>query len=409
MRDMRVEECCNPAAHVTAYFALAPEVVASAQTLETRFAILRRRNHRENERLAASAAGGPLPDVPAAFHELEVLEHDYWVAFARAKASVDGTSEEEQRRLVESAMRRFRDEEARKIVPPVCQAPQTQAARHAATVEVPADECVFPLLVPRRADRRAPRAGAGVRAESAHDGRAHRGGDPFVGARSACVVDTRRHIGPTGTVVMASGAMALNATIAAEQTSFPEAPATVEEPSTPLPTLTAAQHAEVLAHVMFGGGHAIFARCGVEDAGVRQRVLDSWARRLKRSPVETEQWNRLYADAISTSQYLLGERLRHRAMLGRHRSVTLRPGHPDDPWTRMEMGGRLPPFLPTPVRRILSSRLLHERRQDRTRRDTAPEHLLQGREVPRRQPFEPGYCLQEDPTEIVVRADSART
>ena len=296
----------TPAAHVTAYFALAPEVVASAQTLETRLAILRRRNYCENERLAASATGGPLPDDRAAFHELEVMERDYWVAFGRAKASVDGTSEEEQRRLVESAMRRFRDEEARRIVPPVCQAPQTQAARHAATVEVPADECVFPLLVPRRADRRAPPAGAGVSAESAHNGRAHGGGDPFVGARSAYVVDTRRHIGPTGTVVMASGAMALNATIAAEQTSFPEATAAVdEEPSTPLPTLTAAQHAEVLAHVMFGGGHAIFVRCGLEDAGVRQRVLDSWARRLKRSPVETEQWNQLYADANLTSRRAL--------------------------------------------------------------------------------------------------------
>ena len=290
----------TPAAHVEAYFALAPDVIAGAQTLEARLAILRRRNHWENERLVASATGRALPDQTAALHELEVLEKEYWVAFARAKASVDGTCEEEQRRLVESAMLRCRDEEARRIVPPVGQRPQSHGARHAATVEVPADECVFPLLVPRRADRRAPPAGAGVSAESAHNGRAHGGGDPFVGARSAYVVDTRRHIGPTSTVIMASGAMALNATIAAEQTSFPEATAAVdEEPSTPLPTLTAAQHAEVLAHVMFGGGHAIFARCGVEDAGVRQRVLDSWARRLKRSPVETEQWNQLYADAIS--------------------------------------------------------------------------------------------------------------
>ena len=277
----------TPAPHVTAYFALAPEVIASAKTLEARFAILRRRNHRENERLAASATGRPLPDDREAFHELEAMERDYWVAFARAKASVDGSSAEDQARLVGAAMLHFHEEEARRIVPPWSQhpgnGPSNQAARHAPTVEISAEECVFPLLVPRRRELPALAHDDPALVSRAHDMPL----EPRHTISGACVVDARRDIGPTGTVVMPSGGMALNATIAAEHTSFPEARATLaEEPSAPVPTLTAAQHAEVLAHVMFGGGGAVFARWGLENAAVRQRVLDDWARRLRQDPVE---------------------------------------------------------------------------------------------------------------------------
>ena len=273
----------SPAAHVALYFAIAPEVVACAQAVELRIAILRRRRHWEDAWLAALVSQGPRPDEDAVLHELRGMERKYWIAFARAKASVDLCSENEQRRLVDAAMRRFEQDEVLRIVLAGRDAVSKPPASgvYAATVGVAPEECVFPLVVLRGADRGGPLREESLQAELAQGARAPRvGGDPVLSARAA-----RNDIGPTGTVVLAPGAVT-----------------TVEgEMATQLPTLTAADYAEVLAHTMFGGrgGRAIFARWGLEDDGVRRKVLDGWAERIRRNPTEVEQWNRLYAEAIS--------------------------------------------------------------------------------------------------------------